>query len=635
MAFVLVLALLSAGPTAFTQVVQRDLVDSLLALDDRSEYSTLRQVLRPIRYDSVSLEYLRQRARDLDNCSAEAYANNQLGKMQRNASRFGRALAFHDEALRLGVRCQDTSTITAAHNGRGVVFRRQDMVTAALDAHEAARAIARRVATPTEQITYELGVAVNSLGNIYLAMEQWPEAEREFRESMRLQAPLGNDLGMAINYHNLGYAVEQQGMVDTALAYYQQSLAYNEKIDSDIGRVLCYVSIADIYAARGQIEDAYRLASQANTLSDDVADPFYMATARISFGDMLARRGELNRAARMLEDGLAIARDKNFLFERSRAHRLLAQTDSLRGDYLGALSHYHAAQQAERQLLSETNQRYVSDLSAKLQTERQATEIDRLAQENELVRERARRDRLIFYGIGLAIALLAGMLFVLYRQRSIIDDRDRAHLEQQRLASQMNPHFLFNALNSIKAFLIDNERSAAISYLDTFARLVRRILNSSINETVLLSEELDNCRLYVRIENARLNDEIEFELNVDPAIALDDHVVPPLLLQPFLENAFWHGLQPKKGEKQLRLSVEPLSDAGVQIRITDNGIGREQAELNKRNRVHTRKSVGIDITRQRLAHFAKEAGVTARFYTNDLVAADGSPLGTEVVITIG
>jgi len=313
----------------------------------------------------------------------------------------------------------------------------------------------------------------------------------------------------------------------------------------------------------------------------------------------------------------------------------LAQIDSLEGNFEAALANFQKGRGIERDIFGQKNQRYVGGLSAKLETTRQRAEIERLAQENELFKERSRRTQILLFSIFAGVLFLIGLFFVLSRQRKIIYDRDLAHLEQQRLASQMNPHFLFNALNSIKAFLIENEKDSAISYLDTFAQLVRRILQSSIDETVSLDQEVENCKLYVRIENARLNNEVDFNLEVDPSLDLEAVHVPPLLLQPFLENAFWHGLQSKNGLKKLDLIIENTENGAARIRIIDNGIGRVAAEKSKEHRVRKRKSIGVDITRKRLDYYAKQADKSASFKTLDLVAPDGEAMGTEVIVELG
>ena len=652
----------AADVAAGLDPADRRLVDSLLGAIPDHRFERLRVGSRPIRRDSAALDYLRRRGRAEGHCTAEAFANDMLGKLERNAADFDDAVAFHEAARAIAEACDDTTMVATALNGIGVVYRRQDKITLALDAHTAALRIADAHPRPPGGLTYAIGVALNSLGNIYLTLEQWGDAEREFARSLRVQDSIGNALGVAINNQNLGYAARGRGDLAAALAYFEASQDINEQIGSDFGLVLNYIAIADLYSLTGREREGLAILERALPMAEAIGDPYHTAHANIVMGAAHTRLRNADRAEPYLRRGLDLARAGEHLQHEVRALRLLSTVDSLRGDYRAALEYYQRAETAEERLLNRNTRRFVGDLSTKLTAERQRAEIEQLAQENALVRERSRRDRIVLLAVLGTVLFAAVLLVVLYRQRRIIETRDLAHLEQQRLASQMNPHFLFNALNSIKAFLIDNEREAAIRYLDTFAQLVRRILKSSIDETVTLREELENCRLYIRIENARLNHEVDYAMDVDPRVDLDAVQVPPMLLQPFLENAFWHGLQPKRGDKRLDIYValqdarrgelgrdraaaegpdvvvvddDDPSAARVRITIADNGVGRAAAERAKANRVRPRKSVGIDITRRRLEVFAKQAGTRATFRTLDLIAPDGEALGTEVVLEVG
>lgn len=624
---------------SFTSIGQRAdyvvLVDSILAVSPPVRFEELRPATRSIRRDSAALEYLRAEAQKMGFGTAESFANDLLGKYKRNASEFEAALYYHNEAVRLALEYLDTTMLATAHNGRGVVFRRQDMVAEAMDAHITALEISERVANPSKGLTYATSVALNSLGNIYLAMERWDDAEREFLRSMTIQDSLENPLGVAINNQNLGYVAIERNQLEKALNYFEESLKINDKIDSDFGRVLAYIAIADTYSKMDRADEGLIVLNRVLPIVHEIGDPYHTALAAIVMGTVQQKLGQLDEAKFYYREGLKIANEHDFKSHQVDLFEHLAQIDSLEGNFEAALANFQKGRGIERDIFGQKNQRYVGGLSAKLETTRQRAEIQRLAQENELFKERSRRTTVLLISIAAGVLFLTGLFFVLSRQRKIIYDRDMAHLEQQRLASQMNPHFLFNALNSIKAFLIDNERDSAISYLDTFAQLVRRILQSSIDETVSLAEELENCKLYVRIENARLNNEVDFSLNVDPSLDLERVQVPPLLLQPFLENAFWHGLQSKEGEKQLDLIIESSNQETTCIRIIDNGIGRIAAEKSKEHRVRKRKSIGVDITRKRLEYYAKQAGKNASFKTLDLIASNGEAMGTEVVVELG
>ncbi len=175
-------------------------------------------------------------------------------------------------------------------------------------------------------------------------------------------------------------------------------------------------------------------------------------------------------------------------------------------------------------------------------------------------------------------------------------------LHLQSLRSQMNPHFIFNALNSIKVFLIESDKENAVLYLNRFAKLIRMVLESSREFKISLGEELDIAKLYLSLEAIRFEDGIYFTIDVERGISLRDTKVPPLVFQPFLENAVWHGLMGKKGAKSILIRVFK-TDAGVVVSIRDNGIGRAESAKMKVNQTLQKQSIGISLSSDRLNFF--------------------------------
>ena len=198
----------------------------------------------------------------------------------------------------------------------------------------------------------------------------------------------------------------------------------------------------------------------------------------------------------------------------------------------------------------------------------------------------------------------------------------------------MNPHFLFNSLNSIKLYIINNEKKNAVYYLNKFSKLVRKILEASSLKEISLSEELETIELYMNIENIRFSNEIKFKIEIEEGIDTELIKIPSLILQPFLENAIWHGLSSKEGDKSIWIEVKKENDYFTAISIYDNGIGRAAAEVIKENKVLKRKSIGIDITKERLANFSKDYENSFDFKMVDLFNDNNKPNGTKVTIHI-
>ncbi|MDX1829599.1 MAG: histidine kinase [Lutibacter sp.] len=200
-------------------------------------------------------------------------------------------------------------------------------------------------------------------------------------------------------------------------------------------------------------------------------------------------------------------------------------------------------------------------------------------------------------------------------------------LKMTALQSQMNPHFLFNSLNSINNFVLKNEVEKASDYITKFSRLIRAILNSSSSPTSTLSDELGILALYVKLEQMRVTGGFDYVVNIDKKLHLESIKVPPLFLQPFIENAIWHGIMKKEGDKIIELTVKE-DDSNVLCIITDNGVGINSVkQSNKMDK--KRKFYGAKATENRIKILYKNENV--KIITSDI--SNGEKTGTEVKIS--
>ena len=201
------------------------------------------------------------------------------------------------------------------------------------------------------------------------------------------------------------------------------------------------------------------------------------------------------------------------------------------------------------------------------------------------------------------------------------------NMEMLALRSQMNPHFIFNSLNALKNLVMQSRDEDAIGYLDNFSALLRTILQNSSKNTITVEEEMEILELYLDLEKSRLGDDFSYTIQYDSRETLSQYTIPPLLLQPFVENAIWHGLHPShKSEK--RLSVVFDTSKQLQITIEDNGIGRKESSKSKK----THPSAGTNITKERLTLYNHISHTQMRLNILDL-EENGMPTGTRITIT--
>ena len=238
----------------------------------------------------------------------------------------------------------------------------------------------------------------------------------------------------------------------------------------------------------------------------------------------------------------------------------------------------------------------------------------------------------------LIIIMAASLLIAFFRNRvkkieqQAFIKNQLIELEMTALKAQMNPHFIYNALNSIQALVVEEKKDDAVHYIGTFSRLLRQVLENSERNVITLEKELQTLELYIGLDALRLNMQPKYSLHIDKEVQTASEKIPPLILQPFAENALWHGLSKKEGDKKIDISIKIQNDWLV-CAIQDNGIGRAKAAAIKTQSTLQYQSKAIGITTKRLIDFNEDKKREPVIF-EDLFAADGTPAGTKVTLYI-
>lgn len=222
----------------------------------------------------------------------------------------------------------------------------------------------------------------------------------------------------------------------------------------------------------------------------------------------------------------------------------------------------------------------------------------------------------------------------LRKQREAEYQQRIAQTEISALRAQMNPHFIFNCLNSIQYFTASNEADIASEYLTKFSRLIRLVLENSRSEKVTLTNELETLRLYIEMEAMRFQQKVHYEIKVAPDVDTDTIQIPPLLVQPFVENAIWHGLMHKEAGGQVSIEVTQPQETMLRITITDDGVGREKAAEYKSKSATRHKSFGMKVTAERIELINQLYQTNTSIEINDLKDEQGRAIGTKVTVEI-
>jgi tetratricopeptide (TPR) repeat protein len=250
--------------------------------------------------------------------------------------------------------------------------------------------------------------------------------------------------------------------------------------------------------------------------------------------------------------------------------------------------------------------------------------------EQQLALESNRRQKWIIYSLVVGMLLTALAAYFFYRsnrQQQLANNL----LALKSLRSQMNPHFIFNALNSVNNYIAKNDERSANRYLSEFSTLMRAVLENSEEDFISLSRELELIELYVKLEHSRFPEKFDYTINLDAQIDTEAFQIPPMLLQPYIENAIWHGLRYKEEKGTLSIELTQKGTDIIEIRITDNGIGRKRSRELKTSNQKTQNSKGM-------GNIKKRIGILNTMY-KDKVSVSVQDLnedatGTRVILTL-
>ena len=215
-------------------------------------------------------------------------------------------------------------------------------------------------------------------------------------------------------------------------------------------------------------------------------------------------------------------------------------------------------------------------------------------------------------------------------QEKVLNEKRLLELEARALRAQMNPHFIFNCMNSIKALIQNNDKQRAIDYLTTFSKLIRTLFQNSDKRQISLYDEIETCRLYTQLEAMRLNGKLTYNFKIDPNLDLKSVMVPALIIQPFIENAVWHGIVPQE-EGCITVTVSGNGNATI-CEVDDDGIGRERSKLNRPLTpvIHESKGVRLSQARLSLEKMLNETNATIDIIDKYNIS---EPAGTRVTLT--
>ena len=459
----------------------------------------------------------------------------------------------------------------------------------------------------------------------YAKLNYFLKDHQEALEKLKKAAKIfenNNDLAnSSAIYNNLGILYKSKKQLDSSIVYHSKSFQISKKLKDTIGLAYSYNNIGSLYYDLADYKNAkkyYDLAYGINPNNPTIS----LIT---NYSDLLYLTGKPKEAENLLTDVLQKVSEKDKKIEILR-QLILVKRDQ--NDIVSAFEYQTQLIKEKEAFLNETKVKEIQRLKADYDLAQKEATISLLQEKNQLqdLANNQKRVLLIVLIIAFILALLIGFIYIKNRQQQAMVQK--MNLEQRLLRSQMNPHFIFNTLASIQSFILEKKNKEAASYLSRFSRLIRIILDNSRENKVLFETELMAIENYIKLQQVRFENSFEFDILKNEELEENlDIQIPPMLFQPFVENAIEHGLRTKKENGKLSLDFN-LNDDILTCVITDNGVGRTIAEQQKNKQ---KSSVSTKITQERLHHLLK--GQKQNITIKDLYK-NGNASGTKVTLLI-
>ncbi|MGH1335474.1 MAG: tetratricopeptide repeat protein [Aureispira sp.] len=405
---------------------------------------------------------------------------------------------------------------------------------------------------------------------------------------------------LALAQHNLGLGYLKVRNLDSAEHHLLACLEKFEelKYENFIGKVS--ISLADTYLFKEELELARKYLIQGLAIEEYFQTTKQKMDAKNTLANLYHKLGQYDKSIVVHQEVLDVAQEEGYLGMELMALQSMAESYEQKGNKAKAYDLLRQAYPLRDSIMDKDRDQAIEDLEVKYATQYESEKKERenllLSQKLDIQTLRATNREQLVYGILGLLFLIVVISVLVIRQNKIEATRRMQQLNYRLLLNQMSPHFIFNALTAIQSFVYRNDPRKAGKYLSSFAKLMRAILENSRTEYILLSKELQWLDNYLGLQALRFNNKFEYEVEIDEALDVDGILLPPMLTQPFIENAIEHGIKDLEVKGILTIQFD-LEDGQLVVQIKDNGVGFDTEQTQKSNHI----SLATKITKERLS----------------------------------
>ncbi len=440
----------------------------------------------------------------------------------------------------------------------------------------------------TEPSSYKAGFYFY-VAKSYEGLGELSKAEDYYLQALDISKAANFQTGIALSKGALGYIYSSQGQYTRALEFLNETLEFSRKHQQYSNIAATSLSLALCYSGMGNYDSAIALNSEAIRIYEGQQNYQVLKEAYLNQSRFLEKMGNFREANTHL-----------------KLHYMVLDT-----------------------IFSKEKVQLIEDLQTKYETEKKESEIASLSQQAAIQELKiAQRNQTIVIGlVGFVLILIVA--YFIYRERSIKKDRIQTELEHRFLRSQLNPHFIFNALLAIQNFMLKNDGKAAALYLTKFSKLMRQILESSREEFIPVEEEIEMLKNYLDIHQLRLQNSFSYSIELTGNIDPETDTIPPMFVQPFVENAIEYGIVNAKEKGLIQLTLKKVGDY-ITIEIKDNGGGLNSGFANPKEH----HSLATTIIKERMELFNKTLKDQIQLILGDIIGENGEVLGTRVELKV-
>lgn len=608
---------------------------------------------------------------DPEQTEPEISSDGLIRKFQANEERFRTHFRSTDSTVHYGNKLLELARVInepghlgRAYNAKASAFDQLEQYDSAIHYFKQAEAALTEVNDTTN-----LAISYSGLGHIYMFQGFYELSLSQYQHTIDLLAGSSDINSLSKAYSNIGMVLMEREMHEQARNYYQQAIDIARAENVTTLELPPLLNLSLSYLKQQLYDSAIFHAEYMKSKSEEIGMDFGIGKATYILAEAYTARGDLNRADKEARQGeqiftaLKAERDLSGLkYQRALvSHRLgknqealgiidtmLGKTinDELKVDVLklkagifesldntkASLAAYKAYMEAAEVQDKRTNERLIIQQQFRFDTEQKNQQIKNLQTQATITSLLLEQERTRLYIAIASIVILAIGAYLVFSRHKAKAQSQLTEVQNRLLRTQLNPHFLFNAMGAIQQYIYSNEDPQLISdYLGKFSRLTRMILNYSRQDLISLEEELEFLKNYIELQQIRFEVPFEFRLELSEDLAIDELLVPPMLTQPFIENAIEHGFLHKEEQGHIDLIIKE-TDRQLLITVKDDGIGRVQASTLAKKTKH--ESMATQITIERLKLIQKKLRQKSELLINDLLDQHNQVTGTQVQLNI-